>query len=111
MIPQWRGSESDQLSLKPGVQWETFVLVVIPQSPPPKDIKGVKLGGRTAISIPKRPPPKHRKTLLFMVHHKMEPPHDMGGILALRAHCALLLDYVPPEEPLGTPLANALRIR
>ena len=26
-------------------------------------------------------------------------------------HCALLLDYVPPEEPLGTPLGNALRIR
>ena len=30
---------------------------------------------------------------------------------ALRAHCALLLDYVPPEEPLGTPLGNTLRIR
>ena len=30
---------------------------------------------------------------------------------ALHAHCALLLDYVPPEEPLGTPLGNALRIR
>ena len=24
---------------------------------------------------------------------------------------ALLLDYVPPEEPLGTPLGNTLRIR
>ena len=35
----------------------------------------------------------------------------IGGILALRAHCALLLDYVPPEEPLGTPLGNTLRIR
>jgi len=34
-----------------------------------------------------------------------------GGILALRAHCALLLDYVPPEEPPSTPLGNALRIR
>ena len=21
-------------------------------------------------------------------------------------HCALLLDYVPPQEPLGTPLGN-----
>ena len=42
------------------------------------------------------------------------PPWDrgsIGGILALRAHCALLLDYVPLEEPLGTPLGNALRIR
>ena len=38
----------------------------------------------------------------------------LGGILALRAHCAhcaLLLGYVPPEEPLGTPLGNTLRIR
>ena len=33
------------------------------------------------------------------------------GIFALRAHYALLLDYVPPEEPLGTPLGNALRIK
>ena len=28
----------------------------------------------------------------------------LGGILALRAHCVLLLDYVAPEEPLDTPL-------
>ena len=26
-------------------------------------------------------------------------------------NCALLLDYVPPEEPTGTPLGNTLRIR
>ena len=31
-----------------------------------------------------------------------------GGIFALRAHCALLLDYVPPKEPRRTPLGNAL---
>ena len=30
---------------------------------------------------------------------------------ALRAHCALLLDYAPPEEPPSKPLGNALRIR
>ena len=36
---------------------------------------------------------------------------DQGGVFALRAHCALLLDYVPPEEPPSTPLGNALRIR
>ena len=30
---------------------------------------------------------------------------------ALHAHCALLLDYVPPEEPPSTPLGDALRIR
>ena len=35
----------------------------------------------------------------------------LGGILALCTHCALLLDYVPPEEALGTPLGNTLRIR
>ena len=34
-----------------------------------------------------------------------------AGIFALRAHCALLLDYVPPEEPPTTPLGNALRIK
>ena len=34
-----------------------------------------------------------------------------GGIFALRAQCALLLDYVPPEELPSTPLGNALRIR
>ena len=36
---------------------------------------------------------------------------DFGGIFALRAHCTLLLDYVPPEEPPSTPLGKALRIR
>ena len=36
---------------------------------------------------------------------------DRGGIFAMHAHCALLLDYVPPEEPPSTPLGNALRIR
>ena len=35
----------------------------------------------------------------------------LGGMLALHAHCTLLLDFVPPEEPLGTPLGNAVRIR
>ena len=35
----------------------------------------------------------------------LDPPPP-GGILARCAHCALLLDYVPPEEPhpLETPL-------
>ena len=37
------------------------------------------------------------------------PPY--GGVFALRVHCALLLDYVPPEEPPSTPLGNALKIR
>ena len=31
-----------------------------------------------------------------------------GGVFALHAHCALLLDYVPPEEPPSTPLGNAI---
>ena len=44
----------------------------------------------------------------------LEVPHAgdyYGGIFALHAHCTLLLDYVPPEEPPSTPLGNALRIR
>ena len=32
-------------------------------------------------------------------------------ILALRVHYALLLNYVPLKEPLGTPFENALRIK
>ena len=32
------------------------------------------------------------------------------GIFAMRAPCALLLDYVPPEEPPSKCLGNALRI-
>ena len=43
-------------------------------------------------------------------HHSL-PQGNSGGILALRAHCALLLDYVPAEEPPGKPLGNTLRIR
>ena len=39
------------------------------------------------------------------------PCPPLGGIFALHAHCALLLDYVPPEEPPSTPLGNALRIK
>ena len=35
------------------------------------------------------------------------PNYSQGESL----HCALLLDYVPPKEPLGTPLGNTLRIR
>ena len=36
---------------------------------------------------------------------------QLGGVFALRAHCALFLDYVLPEEPPSTPLGNALRIK
>ena len=39
------------------------------------------------------------------------PIADLGGMFARRAPGALLLDYVPPEEPPSTPLGNALRIR
>ena len=31
-----------------------------------------------------------------------------GGIFALHAHCALLLDYVPPKEPPSTPWKRGL---
>ena len=37
----------------------------------------------------------------------LEAPFPMGESF----HCALLLDYLPPEEPLGTPLGNTLRIK
>ena len=43
--------------------------------------------------------------LLSNVHLWVELLEFIGGI------CALLLDYVPPEEPPSTPLRNALRIR
>ena len=48
---------------------------------------------------------------VFTVHGLRMHMACSGGILALPAHCALLLDYVPPEEPSSTPLGNALRIR
>ena len=43
--------------------------------------------------------------------HTAHAKAEIGGIFALRTHCALLLDYVPPEEPPSTPLGNPLRIR
>ena len=59
-----------------------------------------------------------KRTLRSFVRsfRKSRPPsHSFRGnpctARALHAHCALLLDYVPLEEPLGTPLGNALRIR
>ena len=40
------------------------------------------------------------------------PQHaSLGGILALRATFLRATHYVPPEELLGTPLRNTLRIR
>ena len=45
-----------------------------------------------------------------MVHMEAKQAHT-GGMFARRAPGALLLDYVPPEEPPSTPLGNALRIR
>ena len=39
------------------------------------------------------------------------PNAQVGGMFARRAPGALLLHYVPPEEPPSTPLGNALRIR
>ena len=48
---------------------------VLPQSPPPKDKKGVKVGGRAAIYIPKiRPLAPNHKTLVFMDNQKRQPP-------------------------------------
>ena len=33
-----------------------------------------------------------------------------GGILALHAHCTLLLDYVPPKSPQARPLETPLEL-
>ena len=53
---------------------------------------------------------KHQKHVRGLAHKFMsDVSHE--GIFALRAHCALLLDYVPPEEPPSKPLGNTLRIR
>ena len=54
---------------------------------------------------------KRRRCILCCDSLVAEARRALGGIFALRAHCALLLDYVPPEEPPSTPLGNALRIR
>ena len=75
--------------------------------------------GRTS-ATPHASMPQASKQLLNVcaIHHPflLAGPRNgrvgyVGGILALRAQCALLLDYVPPEEPLGTALGNTLRIR
>ena len=43
-------------------------------------------------------------------NHRVNPQRTAEP-LGESLHCALLLDYVPPEEPPSTPLGNALRIR
>ena len=48
---------------------------------------------------------------IFLLLSMGESLHCARSARALHAHCALLLDYVPPEEPPSTPLGNALRIR
>ena len=54
--------------------------------------------------------------LVMVVLEKRGTTGEIGENFARRSkgeslHCALLLDYVPPEEPPSTPLGNALRIR
>ena len=51
--------------------------------------------------------PKEGGNATSPLHSRGSP----GGMFARRAPGALLLDYVPPEEPPSTPLGNALRIR
>ena len=38
-------------------------------------------------------------------------PNRLFDPLGESLHCALLLDYVPPEEPPSRPLGNVLRIK
>ena len=75
------------------------------------------LQGHTMAIVPcSNPTPKKLPTgggewPTFRTARAQRTVRPLGGVFALRAHCALLLDYVPPEEPPSTPLGNALRIR
>ena len=57
---------------------------------------------------------RHKLSLCPFHTQTMPPANGLelnGGMFARRAPGALLLDYVPPEEPPSTPLGNTLRIR
>ena len=50
---------------------------------------------------------------MALILQALPGPPNRGNVClarALRAPGALLLDYVPPEEPPSTPLGNTLRI-
>ena len=60
------------------------------------------------IIISPKTPEKRRQCHLTML--RATPRKIIGGVLALRAHCALLLDQVPPQEPPRTPLPTSRKI-
>ena len=67
-------------------------------------------------SLPAASRPSHMERLKAVQGQDIVSFHDRSGCIEIEAqgeslHCALLLDYVPPEEPPSTPLGNALRIR
>ena len=79
---------------------------------------GVQVGQQTPASTQKyvdsAPKPSELPPVLFIFYSFFSEGDSLPcarTARALHAHCALLLDYVPPEEPPSTPLGNALRIR
>ena len=78
-------------------------------------LDGVLRKGPRAKAIgPCSPPPTKTGIACMWIPCTMlhrHPPQVHRGVFARRAPGALLLDYVPPEEPPSTPLGNALRIR
>ena len=82
-------------------------------------LSGVYLVGGVNMAPPTAGQPdsnRRPKTLHRLCYHSTGVwcDSDWGNLCtarALHAHCALLLDYVPPEEPPSKPLGNALTIR
>ena len=82
---------------------------------------GVEAGGvHRGVWHPRRTPGRSSWTVWIQRPVGMRCPrmkpchfscHGGRGILALRAHCALLLDKVLPKEPPGTPLPDAPKFR
>ena len=56
-------------------------------------------------------PPMHQESPTSRGTNTITQRHGAPHFQVESLHCALLLDYVPPEEPLGMPLGNTLRIR
>ena len=85
------------------MQWETATPVGFPVCMRHNDCRVARQGVFNA----NRTRGFHKGWCAMKVCHR----GNLCTACALRAHCVLLLDYVPPEEPPSKPLGNALRIR
>ena len=82
-----RGDCSDYCVMLRTTQIRTSGRRVIPHSPPPKDKKGLKVGGRAARSTPKKQSPAPNQTEnVVMENHKKEPPNLMVSKVAATTH-------------------------